>query len=105
MIFESLYESAKEGELILVDGGYCRYHLRKDGQLTIYEIITTIKGSGVGIFMLERLKAVRGARYILAKCPLDLNANHWYADQGFKILIEETTRSGRKLNVWVLNLE
>lgn len=39
MIFETLCESAKRDELILVDGGFCHWHLRRDGQLTIREII------------------------------------------------------------------
>lgn len=39
MIFETLNESNERGELLLVNGGMCHYHLRRDGQLTIREII------------------------------------------------------------------
>ena len=38
MIFESLMDSVERGELLLVDGGFCNWHLRRDGQLTIREI-------------------------------------------------------------------
>ena len=102
MIFETLYESAQRGELLLVDGGFCRWHLRRDGQLTIYEIIST--RPGVGSEMLKRLKQVPGATSIFAKCPTDLLANEWYAKRGFVLEGEETTRTGRRLKLWRLRL-
>lgn len=104
MIFESLYESAQNSELILVEGGYCRYHVRKNGQLTIYEILTTIRGQGIGVRMLERLKSLSPSS-IVAKCPDDLRANYWYAANGFVLDGTETTRSGRTMNVWKLLLD
>lgn len=97
MIFESLHESAERGELILIDGGYCRWHLRRDGTITIYEILSQRPGAGQE--MLARLVAV-GASAITAKCPADLPSNTWYARQGFVLIATETTRSGRRLNVW-----
>lgn len=100
MIFETLYESATRGELQLLDGGMCRYHLRRDGQLTIHEIIST--RPGVGTAMLDRLSAVAGARFILAKCPADLPSNAWYARRGFVQTATQTTPTGRQLRVWML---
>ncbi len=41
MIFEALYESAKRGELLLVEGGMCRWHLRRDGVLVIHRYDAT----------------------------------------------------------------
>jgi hypothetical protein len=99
MIFESLHDSAERGELILVDGGYCRWHLRRDGTITIYEILS--QRPGVGQEMLARLQAA-GASAITAKCPADLPSNEWYARRGFQRAAVETTRSGRTLNVWRL---
>lgn len=99
MIFESLYESAERGELILIDGGCCRWHLRRDGTITIYEILSQRPGAGQE--MLARLRAA-GARAITAKCPADLPANDWYKRRGFRCAAIETTRSGRTLNVWRL---
>lgn len=98
MIFEALHDSARHGELILIDGGYCRFHLRRDGQVTILEIISTRKGAGGE--MLEQLKQVEGATSLFAKCPCDLKANHWYRRRGFHNEGNETTRSGRVLNQW-----
>ena len=98
MIFESLYDSAKAGELILCDGGYCRWHLRRDKTITIYEIIAT--RPGVGSEMLELLKT--HGLPITAKCPSDLPANEWYSKRGFELVTTETTKSGRVLNVWRL---
>lgn len=102
MIFETLWESAQRGELILIDGGYCRFHLRRDKQLTIYEIISLRPGAGSE--MLAQLKAVSGATSILAKCPADLAANQWYQQREFELEETQTTRSGRVVNVWRLGL-
>lgn len=102
MIFDALYESARRGELLLIDGGFCQWHLRKDGQLTIREIISTRPGAGAE--MLERLKRVKGATCIAAKCPAHLESNKWYERRGFALVGTETTRSGKGLNVWRLTL-
>lgn len=102
MIFETLYESAQRGELLLIDGGFCHWHLRRDGQLTIREIISTRPGAGSA--MLDQLKVVTGAVSIFAKCPVDLMANDWYSRRGFTLETTETTKTGRKLNHWRLVL-
>lgn len=98
MIFETLYESAQRGELLLVDGGMCHWHLRRDGQLTIREIISTRRGAGS--VMLAQLRQVQGATSLFAKCPADLASNDWYARRGFHCEGEEVTPSGRKLKLW-----
>jgi len=99
VIFDTLQESNARGELLLLDGGYCRYHLRRDGQLTIYEIIS--QKPGVGTAMLDRLSRVEGARFLLARCPATLPSNDWYQRRGFVRTAEETTRNGTRLNVWL----
>lgn len=106
MIFETLNEAAERGELILVDSGLCHWHLRRDGQLTIREIIVLPprQRQGVGSAMLNELKRVEGARSIFAKCPVDLAANQWYAARGFIREGAEVTRTGRELNLWRLTL-
>ena len=100
MIFETLYDSAKRGELLLVDGGFCHWHLRRDRQLTIREIISTRPGAGKE--MLQNLICIPGATSIFAKCPIELDANSWYEKCGFELEGTETTRSGRVLNLWRL---
>jgi hypothetical protein len=102
MIFETLFESAQRGELLLINGGLCHWHLRRDKQLTIREIISTSPGAGSK--MLECLKSTPGANNIFAKCPADLKANNWYQRRGFTFEGIETTRSGRELKLWRLPL-
>ena len=102
MIFDALYESAQRGELMLIDGGFCHWHLRRDGQLTIREIIST--RAGAGSEMLARLMAVPGATCIVAKCPATLAANAWYERRGFYCIRGETTKSGQLINLWQLRL-
>jgi ribosomal protein S18 acetylase RimI-like enzyme len=106
MIFETLNESAGRGELILVDGGLCHWHLRRDGQITIREIIVLpeVRGRGVGRKMLQELMSVSSASSIFAKCPADLPANGWYEAIGFEDEGKEITRSGRDLRLWRLRL-
>lgn len=98
MIFETLYDSAQRGELLLVDGGFCHWHLRRDGQLTIREIISTRKGAGAQ--MLRRLEATPGVMSLFAKCPANLPANAWYSRRGFHVERAERTGSGRLLLCW-----
>lgn len=98
--FENLLESAQMGELLLVEGGMCRYHLRRDRQLTIYEIIVTIPGMGIGSAILDTLMDIPGVKTIVAKCPADLPSNGWYERKGFYLIQKERTQSGRLLNVW-----
>ena len=98
MIFETLWESAQKGELLLIQGGMCHWHLRRDGQLTIHEIIATRRGAGGE--MLDALKQTPGAITLFAKCPADLAANAWYARRGFRCEGEETTPGGRRLKLW-----
>lgn len=98
MIFETLYESSKRGELLLIDGGFCHWHLCKRddpkrkikaNQITIREIISTRPGAGSE--MLSRLKATPGATSLFARCPADLEANGWYAKHG-----DDTDNAGKE---------
>lgn len=103
MIFDSLHESSQRGELMLIDGGFCHWHLRRDGQLTIREIISTKRGAGW--LMLERLKGTAGASSIYAKCPAELPSNGWYLKRGFTLESVEHTKSGKALNCYRLQLD
>lgn len=103
MIFETLWDSAKRGELLLIDGGFCHWHLRRDGQLTIREIISL--RSGAGKEMLAQLRAIRGACCLYAVCPADLAANDWYLMRAFSREPARVSRRGRALNGWRLVLD
>lgn len=102
MIFEALWEASKRGELLLVEGGFCHWHKRRDGQLTIREIISTRPGAGSE--MLARLKLVPGITKIVARCPADLEANAWYARRGFQKTASQLTKTGREVLTWELGL-
>lgn len=102
MIFETLHDSSERGELMLVDGGMCHWHLRRDGQLTIREIISTRRGAGSQ--MLNRLCWIPGATSLYAKCPSNLDANEWYSRRGFVLESIEITKTGRRLQCWRLPL-
>lgn len=102
MIFDALYASAQRGELLCIDGGICHWHLRRDGQLTIQEIIATAPGAGSR--MLAILLATLGAIQITAKCLTSLPSNGWYARMGFSLVRTEQIRTGRTVNVWMRSL-
>lgn len=108
MIFDVLWEAAQRGLLILVDGGICRYGIRRDRFLVIYEIIVLpgVQGRGVGTAILAQLKGIEHIKGILAKCPARLaQANDWYATRGFKKIATEKTRRGGDVFVWLLAVE
>ncbi len=106
MIFETLFDSSKRGELLLIAGGFCHWHLRRDGQLTIREILvnTEAQGQGIGTRILEELRHKPGATSLFARCPADLTANGFYRKKGFVLEGTETTPRGRRLNLWRLYL-
>lgn len=104
MIFDALNESAERGELLLREGALCHWHLRRDGQLTIREIIVLpeVRRMGKGRKVLEYLRARPGVSSIYAKCPADLPANEWYEAIGFTEEKPQITRSGKTLRCWRL---
>lgn len=107
MIFEALHKSAEQGELILVNNGYLRYHLRRDMQVTIGEILVLpeSQGKGTGKQMLQMmLERCPQATSVYAKCPQDLPSNGWYANMGFECEDVYITKTGRKLNCWRLKI-
>jgi ribosomal protein S18 acetylase RimI-like enzyme len=103
MIFEPLNDSNKKGEFY---GAMCHWHLRKDGQITIREIIVEqgCQGHGQGRAMIERLRIVPGATSLYANCPADLPANGFYERLGFELESQIPTRKGRPMNQWRLKL-
>ena len=103
MCFDRIFEAAQNSELFLIDGGFCMWHLRLDGQLTIREIIATQPGAGSRL--LDMLCQVPGAKYLLAKCPAGLRANDWYRKKGFLPMGMETTGAKNRVVVlWLLPL-
>lgn len=105
MVFESLSESAEAGELILVHDGLLRFHRRRDGVVTIREILVLPRSrrKHVGTQLLLQLKmTVPKTSPIVARCPADLESNAWYERMGFVRVATEAARSGREIAVWRL---
>jgi hypothetical protein len=100
VIFFQLDTYARKGELLLVDDGMCRFHLRRDGQLTIYEIYVTRPRCGIGTRILEHLKHIEGARCIVAKCPADLPSTTWWPARGFTKIESTEDTKGRIIHTW-----
>lgn len=98
MLFNALDGAAQRGELMLVDGGMCHWHLRRDGQVTIREIVSTRPGAGSQ--MLRRLEHTPGATSLFARCPAGLPSNAWYARRGFHVERAERARAGGLLMCW-----
>jgi hypothetical protein len=104
MCFDHLMKYAEKGELTCVDGGMCRWHLRDDNILTIYEIISVKPGAGTTI--LELLKKNPKADAILARCPTYYPSNEWWKKKGFKCRgTEPIGKKGKAVNVWVMDLQ
>jgi GNAT superfamily N-acetyltransferase len=100
MIFVALNESAEKGELILVDGGMCRFHLRRDGALVIREVIVlpAARRKGIGSKIVHwACKTHRGI--VIAKCPKAYEANAFWEALGFSLV-----REANGINEWRLDL-
>jgi GNAT superfamily N-acetyltransferase len=102
VIFNTLWDAARHNELILIDGALCHWHLRRDGQLTIYELIVLpqLQRQGRGRSILRSLSQVPGARVLVARCPADLPANTWYQHQGFHHVNLTQSNTGREIITW-----
>lgn len=96
--FYDLMDSVNADELILVEGGILQFYRKKDGDITLSLIISTLPGSGSR--MLERLYEKCPGKLITLRCPLTSSANEWWQKKGFRFVRQETTRKGTVLNVY-----
>lgn len=103
MIFVALNEAADKGELLLVEGGLCRFHRRKDGTVVIREILVlpNARRLGKGRRMIDTIRARHPQARLLAKCPAAdamgrVGAgNVFWQHMGFTL-----TAATEKLNTW-----
>lgn len=110
---QAYVESLNKGGLLIakMDGrvvGFVRYHHRRDGRTTLYEIATTpdVHSKGVGRCLVEALIADcqrAASRCIRLSCPVELPANRFYQALGF-VRRARRSRSGssRPLYEWEL---
>jgi len=99
--FERLFLAMSKKQVLMIEGGFCHYHLRRDRQLTIHVILSNKKGAGYR--MLEQLKK-QPADMLLARCPVDLESNKWYRAQGFVLKGTQFSKTGREINIWEYKL-
>lgn len=98
MIFVALSEAAEKGQLILADGGMCRWHRRRDGVVVIREILVLPgrRRRGVGGDMIRQVLAANGGRVVKAKCPQKYESgNAFWAAMAFTLV---ETKGG--INLW-----
>ena len=98
MIFVALDEAARKGELILVEGGMCRFHLRRDGVVVVREILVLPphRRRGIGRKMLSAVMRIHPDAKVIVKCPAKYHDGNafWYA-MGFHQL---DSKDG--INLW-----
>lgn len=87
MIFVALNDAAGRGELLLVDGGMCRFHRRRDGVVTVHELLVlpTHRRRGIGRALVGRVRELHPAATLRAVCPGEYEANEFWAACGFTI--------------------
>jgi GNAT superfamily N-acetyltransferase len=100
MILVALNEAAERGELLLVDGGLCRFHLRRDGVVVIRELLVlpTHRRKGVGRALVGAVRARHPSATLRATCPAEYEANEFYSALGFYIAAYKLPDG--KLIVW-----
>lgn len=101
---QTFVESIAKGELFVakIEGhvcGFVRFHHRRDMATTLYEIaIENIhRGVGVGRELVNRLREDCervGSRRIKLSCPVELPANNFYRELGFRRAAQRS-RAGR----------
>lgn len=97
MIFVALNEAAAAGELLLVDGGLCRFHQRRDGVVVIREIIVLPerRQQGIGRALVVEVMDRHQGHSLLARCPASYPSNAFWEALGFHCVPGE-------VNAWSL---
>ena len=92
MLFVALSEAASRGELLLVEGGMCRFHRRKDGTVTIREILVlpALRRQGIGRRLLQDIRERNPGSALIAKCPAHYESNAFWKALGFRQLPRDT---------------
>lgn len=106
MIVQLLNTSNNRGELMLVDGGMCRFHVRSDGKITIRDIIVSRahQRQGIGRRMIATLiRQHPHAFEMRLECPADWEANTFFSRIGFERVRAIQWANGCVTNVWVMN--
>lgn len=100
MIFAALDEAATKGQLILVNGGMCRWHRRRDGVVVIREIIVLpeLRRRGIARGMVATIRQCQVGLPVEAKCPQAYTSNAFWSGLGFRLV-----ECDGKVNRWRLD--
>lgn len=105
MIFVILNESARKGELLLVDGGMLRFTIKQNGDITLNEIIVlpSHRRKGIGQSLIQRVIDDYPCSELSGHVPIAyIEANAMYVKLEFTLLRKEKARTGTVMNTWVL---
>lgn len=99
MILVALAEAADRGELLLVEGGMCRFHLRRDGVVVIRELLVLpdCRHEGIGKRLVQEIALRHQGCPLLARCPVTYPSNAFWEAIGF-----ERGPQRRGVNEWWL---
>lgn len=97
MLFAALSESADRGELLLTVGGLCRFHQRKDGVVTIRELLVLpeCRGLGIGRDLVRSVLRRHPGQTVRARCPASYPSNGFWQHMGFHLAGE-----ANGINTW-----
>jgi len=93
-----LVTARRDGQVV---GAALGNHCVRKPQTTLYElaVLPEYRREGLGAELVRRLAAESPHDKMVAKCPADLPANEFYADQGWDRVDREEGKN-RALNVW-----
>lgn len=110
----ALKQSIEMGEVFVakyqdkIIGFQTYHHRKKDYQTTLYQKCVTqeYRRQGVGRKLVDSVvdeSRKKGRKYILVKCPVDLEANEFHNSYGFSLIKTEKGKR-RDINLWGLEL-
>lgn len=98
MIFAVLSEAADRGQLLLVEGGLCRFHRRRDGVVVIRELLVlpARRRQRIGRGLVREVLCRAGNRPVQARCPVAYEAgNAFWKAMAFHLMAEKDG-----INLW-----
>jgi ribosomal protein S18 acetylase RimI-like enzyme len=96
---KDLYVERRDGGV--VGAALCNHCVRKP-QTTLYDIAVddTYRRRDVGTTLRDRIVSDSPHDWLVAKCPSDLQANHWYRKTGWRVRAVHRREGKRTLVEW-----